>query len=153
MEGKSEKLNGKQALNYISLWHEHFVYDMSQSENWGEETIQRHVQAYQQIRAILIEYEKRKFIEENDVQKESAKMTEYELRTEVIKLRAKVNRLEQRTVGRDWIEKKAEQLVNRFHGEVNLSELQYIGILTVLTEKGDLEDILQELGIKVKEKK
>jgi len=56
-------------------------------------------------------------------------------------------------VTRNWINKTAENLVDRFHQECGytLTKSQYFGILTVLTEKGDLEDLLISLGIKIKE--
>lgn len=52
-------------------------------------------------------------------------------------------------VTREWLNKQAEYLINIFHKECNLSELQYIGILTVLTEKGDLQKLFAEAGVEV----
>ena len=52
-------------------------------------------------------------------------------------------------VSREWVEKKADNLVWRFHAECHLTNLQKMGIKTVLAEKGDLEDMLSELGIEV----
>ena len=60
---------------------------------------------------------------------------------------------QKRTVTREWLEHKAEYLVERFDGECSLTTLQCIGIMTVLTEKGDMEDLLEELGIEVITKK
>jgi len=60
---------------------------------------------------------------------------------------------QKRTVTREWMEHKAGYLVERFSGECSLTTLQRFGIMTVLTEKGDMEDLLQELGIKVITKK
>ena len=56
-----------------------------------------------------------------------------------------------KAVTRKWIKQKAEYLVERFDGECSLTTLQCIGIMTVLTEKGDLEDLLSEFDIEVKE--
>ena len=60
---------------------------------------------------------------------------------------------QKRAVTREWMEHKAGYLVERFSGECSLTTLQRFGIMTVLTEKGDMEDLLQELGIKVITKK
>ena len=54
---------------------------------------------------------------------------------------------DKRTVTRGWLEETARRMVTRFDGECGLSELQSIGIIHVLTEKGDLEDVFEELGI------
>ena len=60
---------------------------------------------------------------------------------------------QKRTVTREWMEHKAGYLVERFSGECSLTTLQRFGIMTVLTEKGDMEDLLQELGYEVVDKK
>ena len=57
--------------------------------------------------------------------------------------------LSRRTVTREWLEEKAIELIKRFDGECGLTSLQTVGIMTVLCEKGDFEDLLQELGIEV----
>lgn len=54
-------------------------------------------------------------------------------------------------VSYDFIKKEAGLLVSRFDCECGLTHLQKIGIRTVLTEKGDLWDILQRAGVKVEE--
>ena len=53
------------------------------------------------------------------------------------------------TVSREWIIRTSAHLVNRFNRECRLSVTQQNGIYHILTEKGDLEDILTELGFKV----
>ena len=54
-------------------------------------------------------------------------------------------------VSREWIIRTSAHLVNRFNRECRLSVTQQNGIYHILTEKGDLEDILTELGFKVEE--
>lgn len=57
----------------------------------------------------------------------------------------------QAKVDYDFIKKEAGLLVSRFDCECGLTHLQKIGIRTVLTEKGDLWDILQRAGVEVEE--
>ena len=74
---------------------------------------------------------------------------------EKIKVRARFHQIRElieqspRVVTREWMEEKAVELIRRFDGECSLTSLQTVGIMTVLCEKGDLEDLLQELGIEV----
>ena len=57
------------------------------------------------------------------------------------------------TVDYDWIKLKAWWLIERIEGECGeLKELQRIGIYHLLTEKGDLQDILTLAGVEVVEK-
>ena len=55
----------------------------------------------------------------------------------------------QKRVTREWLGEKAVEPIKRFDGECSLTSLQTVGIMTVLCEKGDFEDLLQELGIEV----
>jgi len=50
-----------------------------------------------------------------------------------------------------WIEKQAEWVVKRIKGECGLTKLQEIGIYHLLTEKGDLRDLLSEAGVEINE--
>ena len=55
------------------------------------------------------------------------------------------------TITRDKLDEIAKNLVERFNDECGytLTYLQKVGILTVLTEKGDLEDIFNDVGVRV----
>jgi len=53
------------------------------------------------------------------------------------------------TVTRKRLEEIVDELITRFDCECGLTHLQKTGIATVLTEKGDLEDLFMEFGITV----
>ena len=132
-----KEITREECLEWMDFWVKQYKFDYEAIRhihpNPTAEGIVYHKKQYSIVKAI------RKHLTESDIAHWMDRCHELEA-----KLAEKPV-----TVSREWIIRTSAHLVNRFNRECRLSVTQQNGIYHILTEKGDLEDILTELGFKV----